>query len=52
MKRLLCRVLACVLALGLIGCVDQHPEDSGAAAADENARLIATCPAVAQICNR
>ena len=38
MKRLLCLVLACVLALGLIGCVDQHPEDSGAAAADENAR--------------
>ena len=27
-------------------------EDSGAAAADENARLIATSPAVAQICNR
>ena len=52
MKRLLCLVLACVLALGLIGCVDQHPEDSGAAAADENARLIATSPAVAQICNR
>ncbi len=26
MKRLLCLVLACVLALGLIGCVDQHPE--------------------------
>lgn len=52
MKRLLCLVLACVLALGLIGCVDQHPEDSGVAAADENARLIATSPAVAQICNR
>lgn len=52
MKRLLCLVLACVLALGLIGCVDQHPEDSSAAAADENARLIATSPAVAQICNR
>ena len=52
MKRLLCLVLACVLALGLIGGVDQHPEDSGAAAADENARLIATSPAVAQICNR
>lgn len=52
MKRLLCLVLACVLALGLIGCVDQYPEDSGAAAADENARLIATSPAVAQICNR
>lgn len=52
MKRLLCLVLACVLALGLIGCVDQHPEDSGAAAADKNARLIATSPAVAQICNR
>lgn len=52
MKRLLCLVLACVLALGLIGCADQHPEDSGAAAADENARLIATSPAVAQICNR
>ena len=32
--------------------MDQHPEDSGAAAADENARLIATSPAVAQICNR
>ena len=52
MKRLLCLVLACVLALGLIGCVDQHPEDSGTTTADENARLIATSPAVAQICNR
>ena len=29
MKRLLCLVLACVLALGLIGCVDQHPERRG-----------------------
>lgn len=52
MKRLLCLVLACVLALGLIGCVDQHPEDSGTTTADENARLIATSPAVAQICSR
>lgn len=51
MKRLLCLVLACVLALGLIGCVDQHPEDGGTTA-DENARLIATSPAVAQICSR
>ena len=52
MKRLLSLLLACVLALSLIGCVDQHPDDAASDTADENARLIATSPAVAQICNR
>ena len=36
-----------------VGCVDQHPESSEiAAGTDENVRLIATSPAVAQICSR
>lgn len=52
MKRLLSLLLACVLALSLIGCVDQHPDDAASDTAGENARLIATSPAVAQICNR
>lgn len=48
---LLC--VLCVLALCLSGCVNQHPENSANASADtENVRLVATSPAVAQICNK
>ena len=45
----------CVCMAGLAGCVDQHPEESKPAdstAAAENVRLIATSPAVADICDR
>ncbi len=51
-KRLLALVLA-VMMLALAGCVDQHPGAQDDTAADtDNPRLIATSPAVAQICNR
>ena len=54
MKRLLSLVLALTLCLGLVGCVNQHPEAQQDAGAEtpENPRLIATSPAVAQICSQ
>ena len=52
-KRLLALVLAAAMMFALAGCVDQHPDAQGDTAADtENPRLVATSPAVAQICNR
>ena len=49
-KKLLSLLLAMVMLFSLAGCVNQHPED---AANDTNMgelRLVATSPAVAQIC--
>ena len=52
-KRLLALVLAAAMMLAFAGCVDQHPDAQDDTAADtENPRLVATSPAVAQICNR
>lgn len=52
-KRLLALVLAVAMMLALAGCVDQHPDAQDDTADDtENPRLVATSPAVAQICNR
>lgn len=52
-KRLLALVLAAAMMLAFAGCVDQHPDAQDNTAADtENPRLVATSPAVAQICNR
>ena len=54
-KRLLALVLAAAMMLALAGCVDQHPDAQDDTAADtdtEAPRLVATSPAVAQICNR
>ena len=45
----------CVCMARLAGCVDQHPEESKSAdstTAAENVRLIATSPAVADICDK
>ena len=51
-KRLLALVLA-AMVFALAGCVDQHPDTQEDTDADtENPRLVATSPAVAQICNR
>lgn len=51
-KRLLALVLAAMM-FALAGCVDQHPDAQTDTATDtENPRLVATSPAVAQICNR
>ncbi len=54
LKRILAAALGIAALLSLISCVDQHPEESSGAAAvsDKSVRLIATSPAVAQICSR
>lgn len=54
MKRLLSGILAGVMLLTLVGCVSQHPDDNGSTGAETTGtpRLIATSPAVAQICSR
>ena len=54
LKKILSLVLAGVMALSVTGCVNQHPEETGSTNANEGGevRLVATSPAVAQICNR
>lgn len=52
LKRILATLLAGAMLLMLAGCVNQHPgESSKGTNTEENARLIATSPAVAQICS-
>lgn len=43
---------AAVMTFSLSGCVDQHPEQTAASAGTEEVRLVATSPAVAEICDR
>ena len=51
-KKILSLCLAGVLALtALTGCVNQHPEDTASVDA-QTVRLVATSPAVAEICDR
>ena len=53
LKKILSLVLAGVMALSVTGCVNQHPEETGTNANESGeVRLVATSPAVAQICNR
>lgn len=55
LKKILSLVLAGVMALSITGCVNQHPEETGSTnTANESGevRLVATSPAVVQICNR
>ncbi len=53
MKRIAALLLAAVMTLSLFGCVDQHPEEDKTDAVDASeVRLVATSPAVAQICSR
>lgn len=55
LKKILSLVLAGVMALSVTGCVNQHPEETSSTnTANESGevRLVATSPAVAQICNR
>ena len=53
-KRILSVLLAGMILFSFYGCVNQHPEKSGSANTGDtgNIRLIATSPAVAQICSR
>ena len=50
MKKLLSLALAFAMLFCLTACVDQHPEEQNAEPVSENPRLIATSPAIAQIC--
>ena len=52
LKKILSLVLAGVMALSVTGCVNQHPEETGSTNESGEVRLVATSPAVAQICNR
>ena len=55
LKKILSLVLAGVMALSITGCVNQHPEETSSTnTANESGevRLVATSPAVVQICNR
>ncbi len=54
MKRIVSLLLCLVMVLSLTACVNQHPEEEQQQQVSdtENVRLIATSPAVAQICNK
>ena len=55
LKKILSLVLAGIMALSVTGCVNQHPEETSSTnTANESGevRLVATSPAVVQICNR
>ena len=52
LKKILSLVLAGVMALCVTGCVNQHPEETTSTNESREVRLVATSPAVAQICNR
>ncbi len=51
-KKILSALLAGAMLFSLSACVNQHPEEGGNPVDTENPRLIATSPAVAQICNQ
>lgn len=55
LKKLFAALLSGAILLSLSGCVNQHPENTGTetgSSSPKNVRLIATSPAVAQICSR
>ena len=52
LKKILSLVLAGVMALCVTGCVNQHPEETTSTNESWEVRLVATSPAVVQICNR
>ena len=52
LKKILSLVLAGVMELCVTGCVNQHPEETTSTNESREVRLVATSPAVVQICNR
>ena len=52
LKKILSLCLAGIMALSVTGCVNQHPEETSSTRESGEVRLVATSPAVAQICNR
>lgn len=52
-KRIIALILSAAAVISLVGCVNQHPESAAAKTeANKEVRLVATSPAVAQICSR
>lgn len=52
-KRIIALILSAVAVVSLVGCVNQHPESAATQTeANKKVRLVATSPAVAQICSR
>lgn len=51
-KKILSLCLACIMTLSVTGCVNQRPEETSSTDESGEVRLVATSPAVAQICNR
>lgn len=52
-KRIIALILSAVAVVSLVGCVNQHPESAAAKTeVNKEVRLVATSPAVAQICSR
>lgn len=52
MKRIVSLLLCLLMVFSLTACVNQHPEEEQTPKDTENVRLIATSPAVAQICSK
>ena len=50
MKRVVVMLASALVMLSLTACVNQHPEETVTQTSDTEVRLIATSPAVAQIC--
>lgn len=52
-KRIIALILSAAAVISLVGCVNQHPESAATKTeVNKEVRLVATSPAVAQICNR
>lgn len=52
-KRIIALILSAAAVVSLVGCVNQHPESAATKTeANKEVRLVATSPAVAQICSR
>ena len=52
-KRIIALILSAVAVVSLVGCVNQHPESAATKTeANKEVCLVATSPAVAQICSR
>lgn len=52
-KRIIALILSAAAVISLVGCVNQHPESTATKTeVNKEVRLVATSPAVAQICSR
>lgn len=52
-KRIIALILSAAAVISLVGCVNQHPESAATKTeVNKEVRLVATSPAVAQICSR